>query len=705
MTRKILTSSAALVALVALLAATAPSVAQFGPVPGGGGTAAQVTVDASGFSGNLSSADDTVQKALVTLDTTAGGAGIGTDAFVDTASVAWTTTATELWANVQSGVVDALKLNGYTGAFYEPSKATIEALLTGTITTHAHNAADLVVDASGFSGNLSATDDTAQKALATLDSVTFDASSLSNSGTTFVASNASANMTIGETDLAGTTNKLYVDADHTIGCFFSNKAGSQTYNSAFYRPATGLVDTAIAFYGDNASSSYRPLVSLVATKTDNTDASVDASFSIRHAKDSAGTLTTAFIINDSSNVSINNTDTAGTTYRLSVGGAMRATGAAALDGGITVDSTAFTVADSTGNVATTGTLTVGGATQLNGGLTMDTDKFTVADGTGNTAIAGTLGVAGVASFAAGSAANPSIAFTGDPDVGLYSGGTNILGFATNGIAHLTINSAGVVNLFSRDQPIPMYITSYSNTYTPNITGIRTRGSVGSQAAVQSGDLLFSIAGRGHDGTVVSGTSGLVAIVAAETYTSTAQGSLFRVETTPTGSTTASREVRAIINSSGNMTLGATDIASTTSKLYVDGTTSIAIMPTTASAANMFWDTTTKQLQVSTSSRRYKTDIEPLAVDWNKYMTLNPVSFRPVEKPADSQKFLGFIAEELHPLYPELVGMKDGQPESVHYGHITAINTEAIQDLKRENAELKATLDAVMRRLELLEASR
>ena len=44
-------------------------------------------------------------------------------------------------------------------------------------------------------------------------------------------------------------------------------------------------------------------------------------------------------------------------------------------------------------------LTVTGATALNGGLTMDTDKFTVADTSGNTAIAGTLDVAGNVSIA------------------------------------------------------------------------------------------------------------------------------------------------------------------------------------------------------------------------------------------------------------------------------------------------------------------
>jgi hypothetical protein len=82
------------------------------------------------------------------------------------------------------------------------------------------------------------------------------------------------------------------------------------------------------------------------------------------------------------------------TGTLGVTGATTLTGALAANGGITVDTNAFTVADTTGNTAIAGTLTVTGATNLNGGLAMDTDKFTVADGTGNTAIAGTLNVTG-----------------------------------------------------------------------------------------------------------------------------------------------------------------------------------------------------------------------------------------------------------------------------------------------------------------------
>jgi len=79
-------------------------------------------------------------------------------------------------------------------------------------------------------------------------------------------------------------------------------------------------------------------------------------------------------------------------------GTLTVTGVTALNGGLTMDSNKFTVADTSGNVATAGTLSVTGVTALDGGLTMDTDKFTVADTSGNVATAGTLTVTGTSAF-------------------------------------------------------------------------------------------------------------------------------------------------------------------------------------------------------------------------------------------------------------------------------------------------------------------
>ena len=65
------------------------------------------------------------------------------------------------------------------------------------------------------------------------------------------------------------------------------------------------------------------------------------------------------------------------------------------------------------NAGIIGTLTVTGVTALNGGLTMDSNKFTVADTSGNTAIAGTLAVTGTTTLAATSFGDANITNVGN----------------------------------------------------------------------------------------------------------------------------------------------------------------------------------------------------------------------------------------------------------------------------------------------------
>ena len=91
-------------------------------------------------------------------------------------------------------------------------------------------------------------------------------------------------------------------------------------------------------------------------------------------------------------------DTLDVDINAAVAGTFTVTGVTALNGGLTMDSNKFTVADTSGNVATAGTMTVTGVTALNGGLTMDTNKFTVADTSGDVATAGTLAVTGTSAF-------------------------------------------------------------------------------------------------------------------------------------------------------------------------------------------------------------------------------------------------------------------------------------------------------------------
>ena len=85
-----------------------------------------------------------------------------------------------------------------------------------------------------------------------------------------------------------------------------------------------------------------------------------------------------------------------------------ASGAVAFNGGLTMDTDKFTVADTSGNTAIAGTLDVTGDTgvgaitatglaSLEGGINVD-DAFTVADTDGNIATSGTLGVTGISTL-------------------------------------------------------------------------------------------------------------------------------------------------------------------------------------------------------------------------------------------------------------------------------------------------------------------
>lgn len=88
-------------------------------------------------------------------------------------------------------------------------------------------------------------------------------------------------------------------------------------------------------------------------------------------------------------------------------------------------------------------------------------------------------------------------------------------------------------------------------------GFAARGTEGSPTASLTGDSLLWLGGRGyHSGSAwASGSRAAISFVAAEDWTSTAQGTYIRVLTTPTGSTTRAERVR--ISDAGYVGIGTT----------------------------------------------------------------------------------------------------------------------------------------------------
>jgi hypothetical protein len=137
--------------------------------------------------------------------------------------------------------------------------------------------------------------------------------------------------------------------------------------------------------------------------------------------------------------------------------------------------------------------------------------------------------------------------------------------------------------------------------------------------------------------------------------------------------------------------------------------------TTASAANMFINTGNNTIYRSTSSGKYKTDIETL---WDeqadKILDLRPVYFRSnPETSADDHPewaHYGFIAEEVAAIDPRLVNyhenydeegftlLNDGvlEPEGVQYDRMVPA---LVNIMKRQQTQM----DALTARIEALEA--
>ncbi len=107
-----------------------------------------------------------------------------------------------------------------------------------------------------------------------------------------------------------------------------------------------------------------------------------------------------------------------------------------------------------------------------------------------------------------------------------------------------------------------------------------------------------------------------------------------------------------------------------------------------------------------SDERYKTDISTLNNALERVMKLRGVNYRwriddfP-DKGFEEGNQIGFIAQEIEPLFPEVV-MTDKQGyKSVDYGRLTPALVEAIKDLKKENDSMKSELSEIKELLESL----
>ena len=154
---------------------------------------------------------------------------------------------------------------------------------------------------------------------------------------------------------------------------------------------------------------------------------------------------------------------------------------------------------------------------------------------------------------------------------------------------------------------------------------------------------------------------------------------------------------ATIHTKGSGTTSATlsfraQNSSSVDTLYVrdDGAVSAPLVEsawTTASAANVFIGSG-GFLYKSTSSMRYKTDIQDATHGLNEVMKLRSVTYNGIND--GDTRFGGLIAEEVHEagLTEFVVYNDNGDPDALHYGHMVSLLVKAIQELNAKIVKLE-----------------
>jgi hypothetical protein len=135
--------------------------------------------------------------------------------------------------------------------------------------------------------------------------------------------------------------------------------------------------------------------------------------------------------------------------------------------------------------------------------------------------------------------------------------------------------------------------------------------------------------------------------------------------------------------------------SNTQVLYNSGGTAVG-------SGNMVFDGTTLTVAALTESSalKYKQDIAALSASLDSLKQIQGVSF--IRK-GEQKRQLGFIAEDILKVYPELVKFENGEVDSVYYQRVTAVLVEALKELTEKVELQESVINDLIARVTKLEA--
>jgi len=157
--------------------------------------------------------------------------------------------------------------------------------------------------------------------------------------------------------------------------------------------------------------------------------------------------------------------------------------------------------------------------------------------------------------------------------------------------------------------------------------------------------------------------------------------------------------RARLDQSGNLLVGTTSGAGT-GRIYNPA----AYNTTTGSAANCVVDSN-GLFQRSTSSLKYKTDIQDATHGLTEVLTLRSVTYKGLGENDGDKVFGGLIAEEVHEagLTEFVQYADDGSPDALAYGNMVSLCVKAIQEQQALITAQQTALQEALTKIETLEA--
>ena len=435
-------------------------------------------------------------------------------------------------------------------------------------------------------------------------------------------------------------------------------------------------------------------------------------------------------------------------------GTVSFTGGVSANGGITVDTNKFIVADTTGNTTIAGTLDVTGDTSVStldssGATSLATGGAAVAiNASGSmTTVKGTLNVDEAVTL------DSSLDVTGDTSVSTLDS-TGATSLATGGAA-VAINASGsmttVKGTLNVDEAVTLDstldVTGDTSVSTLDSSGATSLATGGAAVAINASGSMTTVKGTLNvdeaatfDTTV--GITGDLTVDGGDIVASTAENAI-NIFATTTGKTTlgggavdvgatgTATTIKGTLNVDEAVTLdttltvtgtttmnGAVTLGdASTDDVVVTGSLASHLVPKTDSTYNLgsssiaFTNAYVDNI-VSVSDRRLKENIKDQNLGLDFINKLRPVSYNMIDDD-DKKVHNGLIAQEVEEVLAESgisldetsTVMYNSEADKYRMNYIEFVSPliKSVQELKAENDSLKQTNDALLARLEALEA--